>query len=83
MFDDQAVLNTSDGQQIDVDSIDSKDIDEINEGTTKKAILLFMVPKISKTNQFSSIRLKFDINPDDSSDFHTYDMTMPLKSSNS
>ena len=79
MFDDQAVLNTSDGQQIDVDSMDSKDIDQINSGATKKAMLVFMVPKISKTSQFSSIRLKFDVNPDDSTDFHTYDMTMSLK----
>lgn len=83
MFDDQAVLNTSDGQQIDVDSQDSTDIDEINSGATKKGTLVFMVPNISKTNQFSSIRLKFDVNPDNSSDFHTYDMTMQLKAQNS
>lgn len=80
LFDDQAVLNTSDGQQINVDSDDGQSIDDINSGATKKATLLFMVPNLKKTDQFSSIRLKMDAEPqnDDSSSLHTYDVTIPL-----
>lgn len=82
LFDDQAVLNTSDGQQINVASMESKQIDDINSGATKKAVLVFFVPHLNKTNQFSSVRLKIDADPGESRDWHTYDMTIPLKSLN-
>lgn len=80
LFDDQAVLNTSDGQQINIDSDDSQLVDDVNAGATKRATLIFMVPNITKTNQFSSIRIKMDAAPQnlDSSSMHTYDATIQL-----
>ncbi|WP_125572829.1 hypothetical protein [Levilactobacillus huananensis] len=81
LFDGQSVLNTSDGQQINIASMESQKIDDINSGATKKAVLVFFVPHLNKTNQFSSIRLKMDADTGDSGTLHTYDITIPLKSS--
>jgi len=80
LYDDQAVLNTSDGQQINIDAEDSNLIGDVNAGATKKATLVFMIPDISKTDQFTSLRLKVDAAPqdDDSADMHTYDGTFKI-----
>ncbi|ABJ64272.1 hypothetical protein [Levilactobacillus brevis] len=80
IYADQAVLNTSDGQQINIDAEDSKLGEDVNVGSTRKSTMVFMIPKMTKTDQFSSIRLKMDAAPqdDDSADMHTYDATVQL-----
>ncbi len=80
LFDDQAVLSTSDGQQADVDSDDSRDIGDINSGVTKKGVSVFFFQK-SNIDKVTSIRLKADAAPQDinSDDTHTFDITVPLE----
>ena len=79
-LDNEAVINTSDGQQINIDYMDSKLIDDINSGATKKFNQVYMIPDISSTSQFSSLRLKMDVSPQnlDDEDDHTYDFTLNL-----
>ncbi|WP_373879861.1 hypothetical protein [Levilactobacillus brevis] len=80
-LDNEAVINTSDGQQIDIDYMDSKLIDDINSGATKKFSQVYMLSNISSTSQFSSLRLKMETSPQnvDDEDWHTYDFTLNLK----
>jgi len=82
LYDDQTVLSTSDGQQVDVDSEDSTIVGDINSGVTKKGTAIFFMPN-SDYGQVTSVRLKIDAIPqsDDSADMHTFDMTVPLRTS--
>ncbi|KJW12558.1 hypothetical protein [Levilactobacillus spicheri] len=80
LFDSSATINTSDGQQVKVDFMDSESIDELNAGGTKKGKYVFLLPKLDKTTQFTSIRFKMSAEPKDvnNTDMHDYDMTINL-----
>ncbi|WP_156470485.1 DUF805 domain-containing protein [Levilactobacillus senmaizukei] len=80
----QATLSTDDGQQVDVDSLDSDDFDgDLNSGTKSDGNLYFLLPTLDKVSDLSSIRLKWDANYetddyDDDNDFKSFDATINL-----
>ncbi|MFC6274863.1 DUF805 domain-containing protein [Levilactobacillus tangyuanensis] len=80
----QATLSTDDGQQVDVDSLDSDDFDgDLNSGTQSDGDLYFLLPTLDDVSDLSSIRLKWDASYDtddydDDNDFKNFDATINL-----
>lgn len=83
LYDGQSKLSTSDGQQVDVDNDDSKDIGDIDKGVTKKGESVFLLENMSDASKISSVRWRFDASPqnkDDDDILHSFDFQIPLKS---
>ncbi|CAM3117216.1 DUF805 domain-containing protein [Lactiplantibacillus plajomi] len=79
----QGELSTNDGQQVDAD-YDSDDFDgDLNSGTNSDGDVYFLLPKLAKVSDITSVRLKWDASYetddyDDDNDFKTFDTTINL-----
>lgn len=83
LFDGQSKLSTNDGQQVDIDSSDSKDISDIDKGVTKQGEAVFLLENMSDVKKINNIRWRFDASPqndDDDDILHSFDFQIPLKS---